>query len=112
MISNSVYYLLVPHTYTLDKKIACSSLVPYSKTLSMKKLNNMVEVFKTNIGSMEDAQIIKYSFDISFPKFEINFDLSDVDRVLRVKSEAEPINNNVIMRQVRNLGFTIRVMNW
>ncbi|TRX61430.1 hypothetical protein FNH22_05080 [Fulvivirga sp. M361] len=69
----------------------------------------MIEVFATNIQHMKDARVIQGLFSIVFPKFEINFDLSDIDNILRVES-ATPIDPHSVMYYVQNLGFSIQVL--
>ena len=69
----------------------------------------MIEVFATNIKNLQDARMIQGLFSIVFPRFEINFDLSDRDHILRVKSNA-PIDPGKVMGYVQNMGFNIRVL--
>lgn len=45
----------------------------------------MVEVFKTNVRQTEEAEMLIGKFTEHFPTHEINFDLSDCDRILRVQ---------------------------
>lgn len=48
-------------------------------------LSNKVVVFKTNVITSEDATLILDGLNRLFPFHEINFDLEDCDRILRVK---------------------------
>lgn len=45
----------------------------------------MVEVFKTNVQRTEEAEMLIGKLAEHFPRHEINFDLSDCDRILRVQ---------------------------
>lgn len=47
----------------------------------------MVEVFITNVESGEKAETIIQEFEIEFPEYEVNFDLEDRDKILRIESE-------------------------
>lgn len=45
----------------------------------------MVEVFKTDVGNLREANDIIQKLAEKFPDHKINFDLSDCDRILRVQ---------------------------
>ena len=45
----------------------------------------MIKVFKTDIDSLIQADLVKNSLLIKFPDFTIHFDLEDPDRILRVE---------------------------
>ncbi|MES2419010.1 MAG: hypothetical protein V4541_12545 [Bacteroidota bacterium] len=45
----------------------------------------MVEVFKTNVNKAEDAQKIIRQIHQDFEYYQVNFDLDDCDRILRVQ---------------------------
>ena len=69
----------------------------------------MIEIFATNIRSIKDARIIEGLFSIVFPRLDVNFDLDDRDKILRVQS-VSPIDSNSIVSYVRNLGFSAKVI--
>lgn len=69
----------------------------------------MIEIFATNIRSIKDARIIEGLFSIVFPRLDVNFDLDDRDKILRVQS-VRPIDPNSIESYVRNLGFSAKVI--
>jgi len=52
----------------------------------------MVEIFKTNVHDILQAEKIIELLKTHFPAFMINFDLHDCDKILRVKGESIPIN--------------------
>lgn len=47
----------------------------------------MVEVFKTNIYEVEKSRIIFQKLQKHFPENQINFDLGDCDKILRVEGK-------------------------
>ena len=47
----------------------------------------VIEVFKTNVHQVEEAKMLVKTLVEHFPKYKINFDLSDCDRILRVEGE-------------------------
>ena len=57
----------------------------------------MVEVFKTNVGSIRDANYIVQRLAEEFPDYKINFDLSDCDRILRIQG------NQILERRIITL---------
>lgn len=63
----------------------------------------MVEVFKTNITNKQIADEIIEQFQLLFPHFKINFDLSDCDNILRVESENN--ETEVIAQKIISLGY-------
>ncbi len=69
----------------------------------------MIEIFATNIRSIKDARIVEGLFSIVFPRLDVNFDLDDRDRILRVQS-LSPIDPNSIVGYMRNLGFAAKVI--
>lgn len=46
----------------------------------------IVEVFKTNVETGEQAEQLITLIIQNFPQYIVNFDLDDCDRILRVKS--------------------------
>lgn len=70
----------------------------------------MVEVFATNIRSFKDAKIIEGLLAILFPSLKVNFDLTDCDRVLRIEAVSGKIDAGLIVNYIRNLGYSIKVL--
>jgi len=50
--------------------------------------NCTVEVFRTNVRQQKQAKALLKALTVQFPLAEINFDLEDRDKVLRVKGPA------------------------
>jgi hypothetical protein len=47
---------------------------------------NVIEVFKTDIRHVYQASQIQEKIEEIFPYYQINFDLDDCDRIMRIKS--------------------------
>ena len=47
----------------------------------------MIEVFKTNIDNIEEAERIRKLLPEYFPDCQINLDLEDCDKILRIKGK-------------------------
>ena len=68
----------------------------------------MVEVFETDVQQLYQANIVLIELRKQFPESEINFDLDDCDKILRIEDKS------IIADQVRELvnekGFRCRVL--
>ena len=68
-----------------------------------------VEVFRTNIADLKDADRLKKELSVLYPSSKVNFDLEDCDRILRIEA-----SNNVDISQVifigHQLGVTIELL--
>ena len=53
----------------------------------------MVEVFKTNVSQNKQANFIIQELQLYFPDCLINFDLEDVDCILRIEGNRENFEN-------------------
>lgn len=68
----------------------------------------MVEVFKTNVQKKIQSKMLLCILSEEFPSFKINFDLSDCDKVLRVKGDN--LDALRIMILVKENGFTCEIL--
>ncbi|MCX2681569.1 hypothetical protein OOZ15_16565 [Galbibacter sp. EGI 63066] len=68
----------------------------------------MVEIFKTDINREDIAQQVIAMLNAYFPKSDINFDLEDCDRILRI--ETETIAVNTVERILKDSGFYCKVL--
>lgn len=50
----------------------------------------MIEVFKTNVMKICDAEQILVQIQAHFCHYQMNFDLEDCDKIFRVDCEGEP----------------------
>jgi len=55
-----------------------------------------IVIFKTTVCTKEEASQIKSLLAVSFPAYQVNFDLSDCDRILRIVSVLNIQVNRVI----------------
>lgn len=70
----------------------------------------MVEVFKTSINNLRDAEEVLIALYSVFPQAAINFDLEDVDNILRVEQENGMVNFDKVIATVESSGFAIEVL--
>ncbi len=68
----------------------------------------MVEVFKTNIRYKRQAKLLLCRLSEQFPLLQINFDLEDCDKILRV--EGENICQEEIAELVADNGYQCEVL--
>ena len=72
--------------------------------------NCMVEVFKTNVGNPEQANLVLRQIHDAFVAYSANFDLEDCDRILRVKSSRGFVQASSLIQFLRKLGFRAEVL--
>nr|WP_233173118.1 hypothetical protein [Flavobacterium sp. ASV13] len=68
----------------------------------------MVEVFKTNVEKETDTNYIIAVIKREFPTYQINFDLEDCDKILRV--EGANLQSNQIIKYVNCLGYSCNIL--
>jgi hypothetical protein len=68
----------------------------------------MIEVFKTNIASEQEANRILSLLTDEFPGSSINFDLEDCDRILRIKSSV--INPVRVIALIISKGYFCKIL--
>lgn len=68
-----------------------------------------VEVFRTSVDSHEAAQRVLEELANRYPWIKANFDLEDVDKILRIEHLSKRSILEII-RFVNDLGFTIEVL--
>jgi hypothetical protein len=75
-------------------------------------LNNksMIEVFKTNVNHLNEAEMLIAKIKGQFEYYTANFDLEDCDRILRVVSTDGSIQASSLIEIVNNAGFTAVVL--
>lgn len=56
----------------------------------------MVSVFKTNVKSSQEADLILNRLSDQYPDFRINFDLEDCDNILRIEGTGIKVINIVL----------------
>jgi len=68
----------------------------------------MVEVFKTNVDQTEHSEMLIDQIISRIPNSQINFDLEDCDKILRV--EAEDISIRNIIEILNQNGYYAEVL--
>lgn len=63
-----------------------------------------IEVFKTNVKTKKNADMVVNRIQTLLPVGKINFDLEDRDKILRI--EAKEIQVQPILNLLLDLGFT------
>lgn len=70
----------------------------------------MIEVFKTNVHNLQDAQRLVGLIHASFPGYKANFDLQDCDKVLRVVTENGMIHCCALISLLNGMGFDAEIL--
>jgi hypothetical protein len=65
-----------------------------------------IEIFKTSICKNHQAVAIIKCLQQYFPHYQINFDLEDCDRILRIETQRNDINNKTIEGIVIARGYS------
>ena len=73
-----------------------------------KKINSMIEVFKTNVVDRTQAERMLALLVTHFNESRINFDMHDCDKILRV--EASHIIPEKIIEVMNNHGYQCMVL--
>lgn len=68
----------------------------------------MIEVFKTNVQMISDSIFVIDIIKKQFPNYNINFDLEDCDKILRV--EAKEIESKTIVECLNCLGYSCEAL--
>ena len=68
----------------------------------------MVEVFKTNVEQIEHSEMLIDQIINQIPNGDINFDLEDCDKILRI--EAESVSNQLIIEILHQNGYHAEVL--
>lgn len=64
----------------------------------------VIEVYKTNVQNEAHSHRIIRFLHRNYPCYNVNFDLHDTDRVLRIESYRQRIDNDSIINLVKQLG--------
>jgi hypothetical protein len=77
---------------------------------TVDKRTYMIEVFKTDVTTEFEAMFLMKKIHSLYAFFEANFDLSDCDRILRVKGVRDEADICSILSLVRQHGHTVEVL--
>ncbi|HEX6891803.1 MAG TPA: hypothetical protein VF141_13950 [Chryseolinea sp.] len=69
----------------------------------------MIEVFKTDVRDPEEARKLTFEIDTKFAGCIANFDLTDCDRILRIKHSAK-IDPAVFIELLDRFGYQAEVL--
>ena len=70
----------------------------------------MIEVFKTDVNDTRYAEILAEHIQRMFRGYEVNFDLQDCDRILRVKSMGGAVDSDRLINALQAFGFHAEVL--
>lgn len=70
----------------------------------------MVEVFKTNVNTRGQADMLVDLIHKTFNSYTANFDLDDCDKILRVKSTSGFIEAALLVDLLKNFGYKAEVL--
>jgi hypothetical protein len=73
------------------------------------KTTHMIEVFKTDVREPEHAQLLVGEIRRHFSTLEVNFDLDDCDRILRVRS-TDTVDASAIIELLKGFGYEAEVL--
>lgn len=68
----------------------------------------MIEVFKTNVDQPEHSEMLIDQIINQIPNGDINFDLEDCDKILRI--EAESVSAQIIIEILNQNGYHAEVL--
>ena len=68
----------------------------------------MVEVFKTNVRLKKESMFLLNILLEIFPKYKIDFDLDDCDKILRI--EGVVVQSGKVIKVLREQGFSCSVL--
>jgi len=70
----------------------------------------MIEIFKTNVQNRSQAKQVLNLLKNMFSDADINFDLKDRDKILRVAGIQQSYTTSIVT-DLKKLGFTCEILN-
>ena len=70
----------------------------------------MIEVFKTNVQTKDQATMLVASIRKAFVDHQANFDLDDCDKILRVQSHGRDVCAALIIDLLERFGYDAEVL--
>ncbi len=70
----------------------------------------MVEIFKTDLADLDEVRQILCLFETKWSCFNVNVDLDDCDKILRVESPSEIIDSGELISFLALHGFEVIVL--
>lgn len=75
----------------------------------LPKTKTVIEIFKTNVMSKEDAYLLVGQLNNQLG-YKANFDLQDCDHILRVVNSAGEVEPQIVIRMLEKQGFCAEVL--
>ncbi len=70
----------------------------------------MVEVFKTNVSTQSQANMLVDQIHKNFIDYKANFDLEDCDKILRIKCVNAFIEPSLVINLLNDFGFNAEIL--
>ncbi len=70
----------------------------------------MVEVYKTSVQDHIQAKVVKMLLLAHNPFLEINFDLEDCDKILRIKNIEDAVDISSVLQVLNETGIYVEVL--
>jgi hypothetical protein len=70
----------------------------------------MIEVFRTNVNEQHHADRVIRMIHRRFSDYRANFDLTDCDRILRIKCSAGVIDSPAVVDLIGDAGYFAEVL--
>lgn len=71
----------------------------------------MIEVFKTDVQNLRQANMLRFELGKVFTGYQITFDLNDCDKILCIKGPNDTlIQDYLVIDLMKNFGFTAEVL--
>lgn len=70
----------------------------------------MVEIFKTNVESDDQASLLIEQINRNFKGYQANFDLEDCDRILRISFSGGMVQSECLIRLLHDFGFYAEIL--
>ncbi|TLU96935.1 hypothetical protein FEM55_03420 [Dyadobacter sediminis] len=70
----------------------------------------MVEIFKTNVESNDQAHLLIEQINRIFTGYQASFDLEDCDRILRISFTEGMVQSECLIRLLHDFGFYAEIL--
>lgn len=70
----------------------------------------MVEVYKTNVENSDNTAGLFSALQMLDEHYQINFDLEDCDRILRIKNPVGEVESEPVIETLKRFGFCAEIL--
>jgi hypothetical protein len=70
----------------------------------------MIEIFKTDVDELLQAEMLLKQIHKNFPGYRANFDLNDCDNILRVQTLAGPVDSRLFIKFLKEFDVCAEVL--